>query len=419
MSYFRIYIYLKIKYFFLSLFYRKNLSINKVDLLFKRFTKKKQTLLVGQLRVGFYLVLKYLKKKFPKKREIILNSYNLAEMANICTNLNLKLTFIKLNENIYLSAKDVKKKINKNTLAIVGTNIFNTFEDIRSIKKICKKKKIPFIEDNAIYFSNYTKINKQRYYSGTYGDYSLHSFNIMKSISAMYGGSVSTNDKEFIKFARNEILTFKKFPFIKYFKQCLIYLILKLLSINLFYKSLFLKIIKKAHKNNNKFILSLIYPSLKFKKNKLSENFFTKISVLSKTMIWFQLKNNHNINLNHSIKKSNNIYYNKLFNRLNITNLKVINLKDPNFQNFNDYPIIVTNKKKLITYLLDQNIETKAVQYVDCQKIFKIQNKEKLHEYQDKILCLPNHSNITKKYIDFIVYKIYNFYKKNQFNKLI
>ena len=63
-------------------------------------------------------------------------------------------------------------------------------------------------------------------------------------------------------------------------------------------------------------------------------------------------------------------------------------------------------------YLLDQDIETKAIQYVDCQKIFNNQNKMKLYEYQDKILCLPNHSKITKKYIDLIVYKIYNFYKK-------
>ena len=141
MSYFRIYIYLKIKYFFLSVFYRNNLSSSKFDILFKKFTKKNKTLFVGQLRVGFYLVLKYLKKKFPEKREIILNSYNLAEMVNICKNLNLKLIFVKLNKNIYLSAEDVEKKINRNTLAVVGTNIFNTFEDIRNIKTICKKKK--------------------------------------------------------------------------------------------------------------------------------------------------------------------------------------------------------------------------------------------------------------------------------------
>ena len=62
-------------------------------------------------------------------------------------------------------------------------------------------------------------------------------------------------------------------------------------------------------------------------------------------MVKLQLNNINNINLNHSIKKSNNIYYDKLFNRLKISNLRIINLKDSNFQNFNDYPIIVTNKK--------------------------------------------------------------------------
>ena len=413
MSFFRIYIYLKVKYFFLSLFYQDSTSSKKIKSLLKKFTKKKETVLTGQLRVGFFLVLRYLKKKFPHKKEIVLNSYNLAEMANICKNLKLRLVFTKLNENIYLSAKDVKRKINKNTLAVVGTNIFNTSGDIKKIQMICKKNKIPFIEDNAIYFSNFSKINNSKIFSGSYGDYSLHSFNIMKLISGMYGGSVSTNDKQFINFAKEEMLRFQDFSYLKYFNQCLTYMILKLFSIKILYRIFFLRFIKQAHKTNNKFILSLIYPSLKFKKSKLSKSFFSKINPLSQEMILHQLKNIQDIDLNHVKRKQNNAYYDKLLNQLNIKNFKLINLKEPNFQNFTDYPIIVKDKKKLILYLLEQGIETKAIQYVDCQKIFGGQNKRKLNEYQEKILCLPNHSKITKIYIDYIVYKIYKFYKKN------
>ena len=43
--------------------------------------------MTSQLRVGFILLLKYLKEKNPNKKEIIINSYNLAEMVNICKNL--------------------------------------------------------------------------------------------------------------------------------------------------------------------------------------------------------------------------------------------------------------------------------------------------------------------------------------------
>ena len=34
--------------------------------------------------------------------------------------------------------------------------MFNTYKDAEKIKRILKKNKIPLIEDNAIYFDNYT-----------------------------------------------------------------------------------------------------------------------------------------------------------------------------------------------------------------------------------------------------------------------
>ena len=146
-------------------------------------------------------------------------------MVNICKNLKLKIKFIKLNDNIFLSAEDLKKKINKNTLAVVITNIFNTSKDIQSVKKVCKKHNIPLIEDNAIYFGNYNYIKGKKVFSGSYGDFSLHSFNIMKNISGMYGGSVSSDDNNFINFSKKELSEYQNYPIIKYIKQCLIFFI--------------------------------------------------------------------------------------------------------------------------------------------------------------------------------------------------
>ena len=106
MSNFRIYIYLKIKYFCLSFFSGNNLRISKIFSILNQITNKKETILTSQLRVGFLLVLKFLIKKYPKKKEIIVNSYNLPEMINICKNLKLQIVYSKLNENIFLSEKD-------------------------------------------------------------------------------------------------------------------------------------------------------------------------------------------------------------------------------------------------------------------------------------------------------------------------
>ena len=90
-----------------------------------------------------------------------MNSYNLAEMVNICDSLGLKVIFPKLNENIFLSSEDVKKQINKKTLAVVVTNIFNSPKDLNKIKKICKNTKTKLIEDNAIYYGNFYKKRKK------------------------------------------------------------------------------------------------------------------------------------------------------------------------------------------------------------------------------------------------------------------
>ena len=85
----------------------------------------------------------------------------------------------------------------------------------------------------------------------------------MKIISAMFGGSVSSNDKKFFDYAKNEIKYFKSFPVLEYFKQCLIFIVLKL-SLKILYKLIFFQILKFAHIKI--LFLSIVYPSLKFKK---------------------------------------------------------------------------------------------------------------------------------------------------------
>ena len=341
-----------------------------------------------------------------------MSSYNLAEMVNICQNLNLKIVFPKLNENLFICEKDLKKKINKKTLAVVTTNIFNSFNDSKKIKNLCNSKKVPLIEDNAIYFGNFKKIGNKKIYAGSFGDYSLNSFNIMKNISAMYGGSIETNDKKFAEFANRELNLYKKFPPIKFLMQSIIFLILKTLSIRPIYKLFFFNLLKKAYTQNNLFILSLVYPSLKFKKRSLPDYYFTKMNYISKNMIYFQINDVENFNINHIAKKNNNIYYTKVFKNKKIRDIKVLKNKDPNFQNYNDFPIFVNKKKYLVNYLFSKGIETKTIQYVDCQKIFKsYKNHKNSRNYENEIICLPNHKKITQKYINYVVSCIDMFYK--------
>ena len=59
MSYFRINLYLPIKYFFLSFFITKTKIIKNINQKLALITKKKKIIITSQLRVGFILVLKY------------------------------------------------------------------------------------------------------------------------------------------------------------------------------------------------------------------------------------------------------------------------------------------------------------------------------------------------------------------------
>ena len=172
------------------------------------------------------------------------------------------------------------------------------------------------------------------------------------------------------------------------------------------------KCLQKAHLSKNLFILSIVYPSLKFKKQALPKFYSTKINNLSIKMIYLQLNDIKNFNKNHLAKKNNNLYYQKIFSEEKIDGILLLKYVDANFQNFNDFPIVVKKKNELVNFLFLKGIETKTVQYVDCQKIFKSANNEKSENYEDQILCLPNHRLISKKYIEYIVACLKDFYEK-------
>ena len=247
MSYFRIKIYLYFVDFIKSLFI-SNIENKKIETLIKKTSKKKNFILTSQLRVGFLILLQYLKKKFPFKKQIIFQPFNLPEMINIASNLGFKPDFIE--QDILTgqpNLKSLQKKISNKTLAVVATNIFNSPETLLKIKKICSKNNILLIEDNAIYFDNFFKRNNKKFFSGSFGDYSLYSFNIMKNISGFFGGGVSTNDKKFIEFAKIKISNYDSFKKKVLLKQIIIFLILKILTIRIFHK-IFVKILYRAHK---------------------------------------------------------------------------------------------------------------------------------------------------------------------------
>ena len=325
-------------------------------------------------------------------------------MINIAINLNLKIKFCDLNYSTgTIDYKQLKKTITNKTLAVVHTNMFNSYEDLIKIKNLTKKNKICLIEDNAIYFDNYIRIKGKKIFSGSIGDFSIYSFNIMKNISSFYGGACTTNNKEFLEFFCKEEVKLNRFPKLALYKQIFTYFVLKFMSINLLYKLFFSKVINYAHKKNIRFFLEIFYPSLKEIKKKFPKYYYTKISDLSLRATYYQLKDKEKRNkLFLSRKKKHNFYYKKLSSLKN-KNLKFINRINYDYQNFLDFPLLVKNKKKLNDFLLEKNIEVRFKHYYNCEKMFYNTklciNAEK---YENELICLPVHQKIKIKYMEYV-----------------
>ena len=159
-------------------------------------------------------------------------------------------------------------------------------------------------------------------------------------------------------------------------------------------------------------MLKIFYPSLKFKNKKFPNYYFTKISNVSKKLVYLQLQDLESRNLNRKLRKSKNIYYYSEFKKRKINNIKLLSIKDFNFQNFVDFPILAKDKANLNKFLLNQGIETRIIYYRNCNKIFNIQRLQSpiAQKYENEIICLPNHRKISKEYIKYIIDKISDFY---------
>ena len=413
MKIFRTKIYLLFRVFIKSIFSSK-LNFKKIDKIILHQSKKKLLTYTSQLRTGFLFILMFLKFKNKKKNEVIMMSYNLKEMANIPAKLNLTLIFCDINlKTGSINIEELKKKITEKTLCVVLTNIFSDFKSSKIIKQICKKKKIPLIEDNAIYFDNYFKSGRT-YFSGSFGDYSLLSFNIMKNISGLYGGCVSHNNLEFKDYCENILKKNISFPGLIYLRQIIIYFILKLFSLNFLYKYLFYYLFYFASEYKINFIQNLIYPSLRFKNSPIPPHYISPINNFSKKLIYFQLKDLKQRKKNHNFRKINNKYYYQELRKLKSKNIFLFPITDFNFQNYLDFPVLFKKNEKILKYLIKKGYDLKRIHYFNCsnefRSEFKFTNSERV---ENEIICLPNHEKINRIYINNLINEIKTFYKNN------
>lgn len=129
-----------------------------------------------------------------KNSEVLVPVNTWISTAEAVTRNNLKVKFVDIDDNTYLiSLDDIRKKITKNTSAIIPVHLYGRPCKMDEILKIAKKHKLKVIEDCAQAHLAEYKSKKV----GTFGDVSCFSFFPGKNLGAMGdAGAIITNSKK-------------------------------------------------------------------------------------------------------------------------------------------------------------------------------------------------------------------------------
>lgn len=152
---------------------------------------------------------------------------------------------------------------------------------------------------------------------------------------------------------------------------------------------------------------------MKLIRKKFPKYYFSKISNLSINMTYYQLKDKDRRKRFFDLRKIKHKYYMSELSKIKSSRLNLIKIRDENYQNFLDFPILVKDKDSLNKYLLDRGIEIRLKHYYNCEKMFGAKNKSiNSEKYEKELICLPVHPKITFSYIDFVVKNIKGYYTK-------
>jgi len=161
---------------------------------FSSFLNTKFSSGVNSATSALHLCLRALKISYGD--EVIVPTFTFAATANVIDYCGAKPIFCDVDINSFnIKPSEIRKKITKNTKAIILVHYGGQSCDMREIFEISKKKNIPIIEDCA-HSLGATYKNKK---CGSFGIASCFSFYPTKIITTGEGGMVSTNNIVFHK----------------------------------------------------------------------------------------------------------------------------------------------------------------------------------------------------------------------------
>ncbi len=337
---------------------------------FKKFIKSKNAIATNSGSAALHLAISSF--NFKKGKNILVNNLTFVSSANGILFNNLKPILVDCDPNtLSFDLEDAKKKINKETVAIMVVHYGGYPAEMDKITRFAKKNKIKVIEDCAHCLGGNFKGKKL----GTWGDVGCFSFEEKKGLTTGDGGMIVTNNDSLVK------------P-IKELRWCGIEKDTWKRSKNIFI--------------NKKLKYEWYYEVSR-------EGYKFNMNDLSASIGRIQLKR-----FQYLIRKKNVLinYYTKKIKSISFNLLLPYNTKN------NSYWIMGLRHKKrdlLMNYLNKNNIST-GVHYLPLSKhpLYKKYDKnlKVSNNIWKYIITLPLHTGMSKKDIDRIIYHLNNF-KKN------
>lgn len=200
---------------------------------FSKFIGTQHTVAVASARSGLYLGIKAL--RIPEGSEIIMPAYTFFGLPLVLTACNLKPVFVDISSDSYnIDPGLIEKEITDRTRALLITHMFGQPCDMDRIMDIVKKYRLLLIEDCAHSFGAEYRDGKV----GSFGDFSIFSFNMGKNIPCFGGGMVGTNNRSLYDTLKEKVSTHptqKKTALLKnILKTSLIYAFTKRYSFSFF-----------------------------------------------------------------------------------------------------------------------------------------------------------------------------------------
>jgi len=155
---------------------------------FSKYINRKYSIAVSSGTAALEIAVKALGIK--KNDEVLIPNFTIISNALAVIKQQAKPVLLDCNlEHWNINIEDIEKKINKKTKAIIITHIYFFTNNMDKILKICKKKKILVIEDDAEVIG----LNYKKKKCGSFGDISTFSFYANKQITTGEGGMISVN----------------------------------------------------------------------------------------------------------------------------------------------------------------------------------------------------------------------------------